>query len=134
MPLTQTGATYKNQATIRNQNRLLAEALDDIASQVQAVRSQGNFGVNGTAAAPSAPTALQVTAQAGLITWSIVHPHAPAGTQWVLEYSTSPTFANPVQVGLLKPMYQAYLPNQTLYSRAAAKFAASGQSAWAVAA
>lgn len=128
--LTQKGATYSNRAHILNQSRLLAQALDDIASQVEAVRSQGNFGVNGSASPPSAPSALQASVKSGLFTVTIVHPNAPAGTQWRLQYSSSPQFTNPIDVGLLHPVFQASLPQQVLYFRAAAKFPASEQSAW----
>ncbi len=130
MALSQKGASYKNRAHIVNDNRLLAEALDDLASQTQAALTQGNFGKNGTSAPPSAPTAIQVTAQAGLFTATIVHPNAPAGVTWVLEYASNPQFKNAITVGLAHPMWQASLPGQVLYFRTAAKFPSSAQSAW----
>ena len=130
MALSQKGANYKNRALLLNRDRLLAEALDDIASQAQSSLTQGNFGKNGTPNPPSAPTAIQAKSQAGLFTVSIVHRAAPAGTTWRLQYSTSPQFTNPIDVGLVHPVWQGYVPNQKLYFRAAAKFPASAQSAW----
>jgi hypothetical protein len=128
--LNQKGASYSNRAYILGKDRLLVEALDDIASPVQAILIQGNFGRDGTPDPPSAPTALQASALNGLFTVTIVHPNAPAGTQWRLQYSSSPNFTNPIDVGLLHPNWQASLPQQVLYFRAAAKFSASAQSAW----
>jgi hypothetical protein len=130
MALSQTGANYKNRAHILSRDRLLGEALDDITSKAQAALTQGNFGVNGTPAPPGSPSAVSVSTLNGTITANIVHPKAPTGTQWVLQYSTSPEFTDPVTVGLLHPIWQAYLPNQTLFVRVAAKFPASAQSAW----
>lgn len=130
MALSQKGANYKNRAHIQNRDRHLAEALDDIASQAQALATQGNFSKSGTPAPPSAPTAVQAIAANSLFTVNIVHPNAPPGTTWVLQYSTSPQFQSPFTVGLLHPEWQGSLPNQVLHFRAAAKFPASAQSAW----
>ncbi len=130
MALSQKGATYKNQAYIRQLDPKLAEALDDVASQVQAVRTQGNFGTTGTPAAPSAPSAVSASALNGLFTANITHPNAPAGTTWVLQYSTSSQFTNPISTTLAHPVWQDSLPQQKLYFRAAAKFPASPQSSW----
>lgn len=130
MPLSQTGANYKNRAHILSRDRLLAEALDDIMSKAQASLNQGNFSQNGTPAPPSTPTAISVAAKMGLFTVSIQHPKAPAGTQWVLQYADNLQFNDPITVGLLHPSWQQSLPNQVLFFRAAAKFPASAQTPW----
>jgi hypothetical protein len=130
MPLSQTGANYKNRAHILSRDRLLADALDDIMSTAQASLNQGNFSKNGTPEPPSSPSGISVTAKMGLFTVAILHPKAPAGTQWVLQYADNPQFQNPITVGLLHPSWQQSLPQQVLFFRAAAKFAASAQTPW----
>lgn len=135
MALTQKGATYKNQSELQRRDRILGEALDDLASQVAAARSQGNFGLQGAPGPPSPPTALQVSAQAGLFSATIVHNNAPAGTQYVLQYSASKNFLNPISELLthtpnITTSWQKSLPGTQLYLRVAAKFPASELSAW----
>jgi hypothetical protein len=132
MPLSQKGASYKNQAYIRQLDPKLAEALDDIASQTQTIMTQGNFGKTGTPPAPSAPTAVSAKALNGVFTATINHPNAPAGTTWVFQYSTSSQFTDDstITTTLAHPVWQASLPQQKLYFRAAAKTGSSPQSAW----
>lgn len=130
MSLSQTGASYKNRAHILSRDRLLAEALDDIMSKAQASLNQGNFSPNGTPAPPSTPSGISVTVKMGLFTVNILHPKAPAGTQWVLQYASNPQFQDPITVGLLHPSWQQSLPQQNLFFRAAAKFPASAQTPW----
>jgi hypothetical protein len=136
MALSQKGATYKNQAELSRKDRLLGEGLDDLASQVAAVRLQGNFGKNGAISAPSSPTALQVTPTAGLLTATIVHNSAPAGTQYVLQYSTAKNFLNPISEVLthtpsITTTWQKALPaGGQYYLRVAAKFPASPLGSW----
>jgi hypothetical protein len=136
MALSQTGATYRNRAYILAQGRfgqLIADALDDIASQAQATQRQGNFSKAGTPSPPSAPTAVQGAVANRVFTASIIHPNSPKGTQWVLQYSLNdPQFGdtNTITETLMHPVWQKYLPNGTVFIRAAAKFQASEQSAW----
>jgi hypothetical protein len=130
MPLSQKGAGYQNRDYVREKDMFLADALDDIASQVQAVVTQGNFAKGGVPSPPSAPTALSVQFKAGTFTATISHANAPVGTEWHLQYSTSPQFTSPIDVGLLHPVFQAYLPNQLLFWRVAAKFPSSANSPW----
>jgi hypothetical protein len=129
MALSQKGAGYDFRDNIKDQ--FVLGALDSIENQVQAAINQGNFGKNGVAPPPSPPTALQVTVAAKTFTATIVHPHAPPGTQWRLQYSASPTFQNARTVGLLEPSWEAYLPALGAgYFRVAAKFPHSAASVW----
>lgn len=124
MPLTQQGAIYERRAHIKDQHALAA--FDDLASQIAAVRNQGNFGKDGVIEPPHAPTLLLVTVQAGIYTATITHSEAPAGTNWRLEYSRTPDFKSPIKIDLGdSPNWENYLPNQKLYFRVAAKFLAS---------
>jgi hypothetical protein len=135
MALTQTGAKYKNQSELQRRDRILGEALDDLASQRAAIAIQGNFGLNGPPDPPSTPTALQVTAASGLFTATVIHHSAPAGTQYVLQHSTTPNFQNPISETLnsvdgVATTWQRSLPGQQLYFRIASKFPASPISKW----
>jgi hypothetical protein len=129
MALSQPGAGYRHRANIKDQ--YIRDALDDIISQHQAVVNQGNFSNTGVTLPPSTPVAVTVVLKNGLYTATINHPKAPVGTRWVLQYSPSPIFTDPISVDLGEsPIWQNYLPNQTLYFRAAAKFLTSEKSPW----
>lgn len=131
MALSQPGADYVNRAHVQAKDPLLARALDDIMSKTQAVANQTNAAVTGKTSAPSAPTALSVSKSNGFATATITHENAPAGTNWLLEYSTAPNFrpGTVVQIdnGVSKSWGQ-YLKGQTLYFRTAARFSTSDAS------
>jgi|ERR1039458_1632239 hypothetical protein len=128
MALSRNGAGYVGRENVKDQYDL--EAKDDLANQIAAVRVQANLGKDGPPDPPSKPSGLAVSSQSKLFTATILHPNAPPGTQWVLQYSTSPNFQAPITVGLLHNTWQSFLPGQTLFFRVAAKFAASEQTAW----
>jgi len=131
MPLTQTGATYKFQPELQRRDRALGGALDDIASQIEAVRQQGNFGVSGSPSPPHPVMAIQVSAKNGFATVQLTHNSAPAGSNYVIEYSETPTFQSPIRVDNgISLSYQNYLKGQTLYWRTATKFITSGLAQW----
>jgi hypothetical protein len=111
--------------------RHVLEATDDLASQIQATRNQGNFGQSGPPAAPHPVTAIAVTKANGFGTVTLTHNSAPAGTNYVIEYSATPNFQSSVQVdnGISLTMQQ-YLKGQTLYFRAAPKFPTSALAPW----
>lgn len=129
MALTQQGATYERRSHFSKDQHLQA-AFDDLASQAAAIRNQLQVGKDGVSPSPEAPTFLFVTILQGAYTVTITHD-SPLGTRWRLEYSTQSNFSNaiPVDLGEVK-VWQAYLPNQQLYFRAAAKFLASDLSPW----
>lgn len=132
MAVSQKGAVYANQAHVAAKDRLLGIALDDIASKLQAVSKLTNASTTGTQSAPPPPTAIAVTIPvAGFARVDITHNDAPAGTSYLIEYSTTPNFLTPVRVdnGVAKSWSQ-YLHGQALYFRAAATFYTSPQSAW----
>lgn len=137
MALSQTGANYRNQSDLQRRDRVLGEALDDIASQIQATRSQGNFGESGPPQAPHPITSLLVAASGGFATVTVTHNSPPAGAVYVIEYSTTPTFQQPIRLTTASSIdngvtlsLQQYLKGQTLYFRAAPKFPTSPLAPW----
>ena len=138
MALTQQGAQYKNRDHLVRTERFSGEAMDDLASQVAAVRNQLNAGLTGPPDPPSAPSALQVTTNgSGLFSATIQHNNAPAGTQYVFQYSTSANFtdgATTTEILTHTPgittTWQKSLPGQKLYFKVAAKFPASEMGSW----
>lgn len=129
MALSQKGAGFVNRDYIKDEYVL--GALDDLASQIQANRTQGNFGTTGTPKAPVPPTAISATNQNGTFTAVVTHPNPVSGTRWVLQYDASPNFTDPIPVELGEQLkWQQYLGARTLYFRVASKFLASAQSAW----
>lgn len=131
MALTQTGAGYQNQSELQRRDRMLGQALDDLASQIQAVGNQAKAPTKGSQAAPDAPTALSVSSAGGYASATIAHSGADASVNYTLQYSTSPTFANPIPVDLgTIPSFHGYLAGLTLYFRVAARYATSGLSTW----
>lgn len=131
MALSQTGANYKNQSELQRRDRMLGEALDDISSQVQAVRAQGNYGQAGKPAAPHPLTSIAVVNASGFAQVNLVHAKAPAGTQYTIQYSTTPNFQSTVTIdnGTSLSLEQ-YLHGKTVYFRAAPRFPASGLASW----
>ena len=133
MPLSQTGANYQNQAELQHRDRMLGAALDDIASQMQAVRAQGGFGQSGAPAPPHPVTAISVSSAGGFATVNLIHNGAPPGSQYVIEYSTTPNFQNPNPVRVdngISLSFHQYLKGQTVYFRTAARLSASALSGW----
>ena len=131
MALSEKGASYPNQAHIASKDRLVGEALDSLASQVQAVGKQANAKTTGSTAAPGAPTALSISHASGFATATITDAKAIQGTAYLLEYSTTANFHSPVRIdnGISKTWSQ-YLAGKTLYFRVAATFYTSPQSPW----
>lgn len=131
MAISQTGGNYRNQSELQRRDRVLGEALDDIASQIQAVRTQGNFGQNGPVPAPGAPTAIKVVGTSGFATVTLTDKNAPDGLLYIIQYSTTSNFQNPIQVDNgISLTWQQYLKGLTLFFRAAAMFPASPMSPW----
>jgi hypothetical protein len=140
--LSQKGAAYEGRDAISNPSGSLREfaqhlvrGLDDLASQVQAVRTQGNYGPDGIIAPPSSPSLLVVTAQSGLFTATVGHANPPQGTQYVLQYSSTSNFQNPISETLhatsgIVTAWQKSLPGVKAYFRIAAKFPASSLGPW----
>lgn len=140
MAISQKGATYEGRAGIENPPTSLREfakhvlrAMDDLASQSAAIRTQGNFGVSGPPEAPPALVSLSVTAQDGIFDVSVIpNQAAPAGTEHFADYSTTPNFQNFTTVPLTAPQgaarWRGALGNQTLYWRAYSKLPASAPS------
>jgi hypothetical protein len=132
MALSQTGANYKNQSELQRRDRMLGEALDDLASQLQATRDQGAFGQSGAPTAPHPPTSIAVASSSGFATIALTHNNAPSGSQYVIEMATTPNFQSPSRIdnGISLSHPPLYLAGKTMYFRAAAKLPASGLSQW----
>lgn len=131
MTISQTGGTYKFQSELQRRDRALGGALDDIASQVQAVRTQANLGQSGPNPAPAAPTALSVSASGGFVTAKVTYANPPAGISYVVQYSSTPDFQDPIPVELgSQPVLHQYLSGLTLHFRVAAKLGSSATSPW----
>lgn len=129
MALSQKGAGYDYRDKIKDQ--YVRDSLDHLASQIQAVVTQGNFSKKGIPTPPSSPTAINVTAVNGLRTVNIVHPNPVSGIRWHLQYATDPNFTNPILVDLGESLtHEIYRPTGMIYIRAAAKFIASDRSQW----
>lgn len=127
----QTGTNYRNQAALQSRDRMLGEALDDLGSQIAAVRAQGNFGQEGAPSAPHGISAIAVTAKNGFASVSLTHNSAPAGSRYVIEYSTTPNFLNPQRVDNGTSLtFERYLKGQQLYFRAAPTFLTSPLGSW----
>lgn len=134
MALSQTGANYANQSELQRRDHVLGAALDDLASQIESVRQQTNTGQSGVPAAPHPVTTIAVKAAGGFASISLTHNNAPAGSQYLIEMSTTSNFqtgtTSQIDNGISLTHPPLYLKGQTLYFRAAAKFAASAASAW----
>jgi len=132
MSLTPTGAAYRNQSALQNKDRVLGEALDDLASQIDQVRQQGTYGPKGPPAAPHPLTNILVKAAGGFGTIILTHNSAPAGCRYIIEMSTTPNFQNPMRIdnGISRSTPPIYLKNQKLYFRAAPMFPASPLAEW----
>lgn len=133
MSLSQKGAQYLGRDGISSNPKLreVLRAADDIASQVQAIRTQGNFGVSGNPVPPHPITAINVVNSSGFAQVTLTHANAPPGTRYIIEYSTTANFLSPTQIDNgVSLTFQQYLHGQTLYFRAATMFPASGLSPW----
>lgn len=140
MAISEKGANYKSREAIANPPQSLREsmrhvltAFDDLASQVQAVRSQGNFGQSNSPSAPHPVTAVSIVNANGFAQVSLTHNSAPAGTRYIIQYSTTPNF----QSGTVQQIdngvslsFERYLKGKKLYFRAAPMFPASPLGAW----
>lgn len=143
MALTQKGANYEGRDAISNPPsdlkqfaRHVFRALDDLASQSQAARTQLNSGQNGPPSPPHPLSAISVAAANGFATITITHNNAPLGAVYILHASTTPNFQNPIKLAEIAidsgntVSYQQYLKGQTLYFRGAPKFPASALAQW----
>jgi len=134
MSLNPTGATYRNRGEIARKDRLLGDAIDDLASQIEQVRNQGNYGTTGPPAPPSPLSSIKVTANGGFGQIALTHINAPLGVHYIIEMSTTQNFTasttSRIDNGISLTTPPMYLKNQILYFRAAPMFAASDLAEW----
>lgn len=136
MTLSQKGAQYDYREHIKDP--WLRAIHDQHASKIQAILTQGNYGEKGPPEPPSAPSQLNVIAGSGVLTASIVHKNAPAGTQYVLQYSTSPNFEPSTVISETLNSISAEIPTNWQksltgfkgYLRIATRFPSSGLGPW----
>lgn len=123
MAFSQKGANYVNRAHIQNNDRLTSQALDDIASKVQAVSDQTNASISGKTLSPKPPTAISILGGGGFASLTITDNNPAAGTAYIIEYSTTPNFLNPVRIDNgISQSWKQYLIGLTLYFRVATTF------------
>lgn len=128
MPLSQKGAGYDYRTHIKDPHVL--GALDDLASQIQAIRAQGQFGQKGALSAPSPPSALMVSVTSGIFTVTVVDNNPAAGVRYRLQWSKAPNFSSAIEEELATTSWQRQLSGQKLYFRVASKFLNSVQGPW----
>lgn len=128
MALSQKGAGYVYREHITDPH--IKGAIDDIASQIQAIRNQGQFGQQSSPQPPPAPSALSVSVHGGIFTGSVMDANAASGVRYRLQWSTTPNFASPIEEELAATTWQRQLTGQKLYFRVASKFLSSAVSAW----
>jgi hypothetical protein len=129
MALSQKAVQYDGRNEL--QDPVVRRALDHILSQLKAGIDQVKATPHGKTPAPTAPDQLVVSASGGFARIAVSHRKAPSGTAYVLEYSTTKDFLNPVRIdnGISKSWGQ-YLSGKTLYFRAASTFYTSDLSKW----
>lgn len=129
MAISQKGAGYDYRERIKDE--YVRGALDDLASQLQAVRTQGQFGAKGNPPAPSFPIALSVTASNGIFTAIITANQAPAGVRYRLQWSAAANFQNAIEEELATTTWQKQLTGLKLYFRVRPIFLSSAPGDWA---
>lgn len=128
MALSQRGVRYDGRSELDPKVR---RAIDDVLSQTQAGLKQVQATPQGTTPTPTAPDKLAVASSGGFATLTITQNNPPKGVAYVIEYSTTANFANPVTIDNgISPTWQQFLSGQSLYFRAASTLYTSGQSAW----
>lgn len=128
MALSQKGAGYDFREHIKDP--YVRGALDSLASQTQAIRSQGQFGPQGSPPAPAFPIALSVTVSGGIFTARISASNPPAGVRYRLQWDTMPNFPNPIEEELGTTTWQRQLSGQRLCFRVRPTLLASEPGDW----
>jgi hypothetical protein len=121
----------QNIEKIRQENPLLAEALESIANEVAHVADQTTATIGGSTAAPPAPTSVNVVASGGIHDIAITDRNpVNRGINYFVEYSDSPSFVAPRVIDLgASRNHRTALGNQTLYFRAYSAYPTSPRSA-----
>jgi hypothetical protein len=139
LTLSTKSAQYLYQPEVQRKDSIVGKAMDDIASQIDQVRQQGNFGQKGPPPAPHPITSINVSSDAnGFATISLTHNSAPVGARYIVYASSTPNFQNPIRIAELAMddggttvTTQAYFKGQgTLYFRGAPKFPSSDLAPW----
>jgi len=119
---------YRNRARIVGRDPMLGEALDDVLSRVNNVAQQVNANPTGKPPAPPQIGALQVTGDGGGFHATITDgTPVSRGVEYHLEYSTTPTFAQPHGFSLGPwRTHRGWVGAQNLYWRAYSQYP-SGQ-------
>lgn len=136
MALTQKNAHYPYRDHIKDE--YLRDINDVHANRIAAILEQGNYGADGPPAPPSAPSQLNIVAGSGVLTATVVHKNTPPGTQYVLQYSTSPNFEPGTVISETLSSISAEIPTtwqKSLtgfkgYLRIAPRFPSSALGAW----
>lgn len=128
MTLSQKGIQYDGRNEL---DPIVRRAVDSAVSQSQAIARQVQATLAGTTPTPNSPTQVSVTNSGGFASVVITPNHPVKGEAYIIEYSTTPNFLNPVTIdnGISVTWHQ-YLSGQSLYFRAASTLYTSDQSPW----
>ena len=140
MSLLVKGALYSSREAIQNPAISLRElarhallALDDVASQIQAIRSQGNYGQKIAPQPPHPLSSIAVVNSGGFAQVTLTHNSPPAGSRYVIEYSTTPNFTPATTQRSdngISLSWERYLHGKTLYFRSAVMYSSSKLGPW----
>lgn len=128
MAFSQKGVRYDGRNELDPKVR---RSIDDVLSQVQAGLKQVQATPQGKTPPPSAPDQVAVGSSGGFATVTITHNNPPKGTAYIIEYSTTTNFTDPVRIDNgISETWQQYLSGQTLYFKAASTLYTSEMSPW----
>lgn len=115
---------------IRQQNPLVAEALESIAQQLGHVADQANATIGGTTPPPNSPSSLSVQASGGIHDIAITDNNPlNRGINYFIEYSPNASFVKPTVIDLgASRNFRTALGNQTLFFRAYSAYPTSPRS------
>lgn len=122
-----TGGNYRNRSQIFQMNRLIAEALDDIQSQVNNVAQQTTASAQGGTNPPPNISNIAVSAANGVFQ-IIITDNAPVyrGINYFAEYSDTASFTQPHVLDLgASRTWRGFLGSGTFYWRAYSQYATS---------
>lgn len=124
------GGTYKNRAQLFQQNRLIAEALDDIQQQMNNVAQQSNASAQGNTNPPPDIASISVSAANGVFQVAVTD-NSPVyrGINYFVEYSETAAFTQPHVLDLgASRTWRGFLGSLSLYWRAYSQYSPSNPS------
>jgi len=121
--------TLKNLGIYERSDPRLGETLRQIQDAINQHGQVAGIDPTGVYPTPAAPASLSVTGANGFFDAVITDPNPVRGTEYWLEWSTSPSFLNPRQIHLVASRnWYGQLGNMTLYWRCFSQFQGSNPS------